>query len=29
LPFEVTVVVCLPGTTDEVCYKSNYTLFWL
>jgi len=29
LPFEVTVTFCLPGTTDEVRYKSNYPLFWL
>jgi hypothetical protein len=29
LAFEVTVIFCLPGTTDEVHYKSNYPLFWL
>jgi len=23
LPFEVTVMFCLPGTTDEVHYNSN------
>jgi len=27
--FEVTVVFCLSGTTDEFHYKSYYPLFWL
>jgi len=29
LAFEVTVMFCLPGTIDEVHYKSNYPLSWL
>jgi len=29
LAFEVPVMFCLSGTTDEVHYKSNYLLFWL
>jgi hypothetical protein len=27
LAFEVTVIFCLSGTSDEVHYKSNYPLF--
>jgi len=29
LSFEVTVMFCLPGTADEVHYKSNYPIFGL
>jgi len=29
LRFDVIVMFCLPGTTNEVHYKSNYSLFWL
>jgi len=29
LAFEATVMFCLPGTIEEVHYKSYYQLFWL
>jgi len=29
LPFEVTVMFCLPGTTDEIHHKLNFPQFFV